>query len=157
MLKRIHTYDLDGVLVDTAHRYRNLPNGSIDLDYWLKMRTQENIARDKLLPLAKQYRVDLANPETYVIVCTARERHALDVAFIRDVLGMPDKLIMRKPGDTTADAKLKRAQLARLFNLRQFQNLTRRFWDDNPRNLESCRDLFNSVFHIPSHITETTI
>ena len=73
MFQRIHVYDLDGVLVDTSHRYRNLASGSIDLAYWLENRTEKNISRDKVLPLAKQYHADCLNPETYVVICTARQ------------------------------------------------------------------------------------
>lgn len=153
MYKRIHVYDLDGVLVDTSHRYRNKPDGSIDLDYWLANRTAEKIAQDKLLPLARQYQADCINPETYTVICTARQYHTLDIAFIVGYLGVPDNLIMRPEGNNEKDGKLKRRQLQRLFNLRQFQKLPRRFWDDNPLNLDACRDLFNSVFHVPSHIT----
>lgn len=154
-LKRIHVYDLDGVLVDTSHRYRNLPNGTIDIEYWLANRTAEKIAQDKLLPLARQYMKDCANPEIYTVICTARMYHVLDIQFIVGYLGAPDKLIMRPEGDLTADGLLKRRQLQRIFNLRQFQKLPRKFWDDNPKNLHACRDLFDMVFHVPSHITET--
>ena len=155
MYKRIHTYDLDGVLVDTSHRYRNKPDGSIDLQYWFENRTEEKIAQDKILPLAKQYMADCLNPEIYVMICTSRAYHVLDIQFIIGHLGAPDKLIMRPVGNMENDAKLKRRQLQRLFNLRQFAKLPRRFWDDNPRNLNACRDLFTQVFHVPSHITET--
>jgi len=155
MYKRIHTYDLDGVLVDTSHRYRNKPDGSIDLQYWFDNRTEEQIAKDKILPLAKQYMADCLNPETYVMICTSRAYHVLDIQFIVGHLGAPDKLIMRPVGNMENDAILKRRQLQRLFNLRQFAKLPRRFWDDNPRNLNACRDLFTQVFHVPSHITET--
>ena len=155
MYKRIHVYDLDGVLVDTSHRYRNLENGAIDLDYWLANRTEEKIAQDKLLPLAEQYRKDCNNPEIYTVICTSRAYHTLDLQYISGVLGQPDKLIMRPVGNTEKDAQLKRRQLQRIFNLRQFQKLPRRFWEDNPKNLEACRDLFSQVFHIPSRITET--
>lgn len=155
MLKKIHVYDLDGVLVDTSHRYRNKPDGSIDLAYWFENRTEEKIAQDKLLPLAKQYIADCANPEIYTVICTARLYHALDIGFIVGRLGKPDKLIMRPEGNQERDAILKRRQLQRIFNLRQFQNLQRRFWDDNKLNLNACRDLFTSVFHVPSHITGT--
>jgi hypothetical protein len=151
MLKRIHTYDLDGVLVDTSHRYRNLKNGSIDLDYWYANR--HRLGDDKLLPLVKQYRADILNSEIYVIICTSRCTHVNDHAFIRDTLGQPNKLIMRPRGNMENDGPLKRRQLQRLFNLKQFQNLPRRFWDDNPLNLNACRDLFTEVFHVPSHIT----
>ena len=155
MFKRIHVYDLDGVLVDTAHRYRNLLSGAIDLNYWIENRTAEKMARDKLLPLARQYNADCANSETYTMICTARQYHVLDIQFIVGYLGAPDKLIMRPEGNNENDAALKRRQLQRIFNLRQFQKLPKKFWDDNPKNLNACRDLFSSVFHVPSHITRT--
>lgn len=152
MFKRIHTYDLDGVLVDTSHRYRNKPDGSIDLDYWFAKRHLIN--DDTLLPLAKQYQADCANPEIYVIICTARVEHINDITFITEKLGAPNKLLMRPYGNMENDAVIKRRQLQRIFNLRQFQKLPRRFWDDNKINLEACRDLFTQVFHVPSRITE---
>ena len=155
-LKLIHVYDLDGVLVDTAHRYRNLENGTIDLDYWIENRTAEKIAQDKILPLAKQYIKDCLNPQIYTIICTSREYHALDIAFIVGHLGSPDKLIMRPEGNTDGDAILKRRQLQRLFNLKQFAWLPRRLWEDNPRNIEGLKDLFLETFFIPSHISEAT-
>ena len=152
--KKIHVYDLDGVLVDTSHRYRNKPDGTIDLDYWIENRTAEKIAQDKLLPLAKQYQADVINPEIYVIICTSRMINPLDVAYINDRLGMPNKLIMRPLGDESADGPLKRRALSRLFNLRQFKKLERRFWDDNKKNIDACRDLFSRVFLVPSNICE---
>ena len=152
MFKRIHVYDLDGVLVDTSHRYRNRPDGSIDLNYWLANRTEKKIAKDKLLPLAKQYIADNANPEIYTVICTARQYHPLDIAFIFSHLGAPDKLIMRPVGNMEPDAQLKFKQLRTLFNLRQFQKLPRKFWDDNPRNLIACNSLFDDSFHVASEI-----
>lgn len=152
MFKRIHTYDLDGVLVDTSHRYRNKADGTIDLDYWFAKR--HLIDNDTLLPLAKQYLADCLNPEIYVIICTSRSHYIDDINFITTRLGAPNKLIMRPMGNMEGDAKLKRRQLQRIFNLRQFKNLPRRFWDDNKKNLEACRHLFDEVFHVPSTITE---
>lgn len=155
MIDRIHTYDLDGVLVDTSHRYRNLDNGAIDLDYWMKNKTVEKIAQDKLLPLSKQYQADCVNPSIYTIICTARVQDILDIDFIFYRLGMPDKLIMRPVNNQERDAVLKRKQLQRLFNLRQFQNKPRKLWEDNKRNIEALRHLFTDCFHIPSHITRS--
>ena len=152
MYKRIHTYDLDGVLVDTSHRYRNKPDGTIDLDYWFaKMHLRD---QDKLLPLAKQYLADCLNPEIYVVICTSRSQDQRDIDFITQRLGAPNKIIMRPCGNMDADGPLKRRALQRLFNLRQFQNLPRKFWDDNPKNLLACRDLFDAVFHVPSKVCE---
>jgi hypothetical protein len=151
--KLIHVYDLDGVLVDTAHRYRNKSDGTIDLEFWIANRTAEKIADDKLLPLAKQYIADCINPQIYTIICTSRAYHVLDIEFIIGRLGAPDKLIMRPEGNTEGDAVLKRRQLQRLFNLKQFQWLPRRLWEDNPRNIEGLRNLFSSCYYVPSHIT----
>jgi hypothetical protein len=151
MLKRIHTYDCDGVLVDTSHRYRNLSNGTIDLPYWFANRTQANIAKDKLLPLAIQYLKDCLNPETYTILCTSRAYHVWDIEFIIGRLGSPDKLLMRPVDNIEGDAILKRRQLQRLFNLRQFSNLPRRFWEDNQKNIDACNDLFTETFLVKSN------
>lgn len=153
MIKRIHVYDLDGVLIDSSHRYRNKPDGSIDLNYWLQNRTQDKIAKDTLLPLANQYKADIENRSIYTIICTARARHALDYQYIKQHLGLPDRLYMRPWNNQQTDATLKRLQLQRLFNLRQFQKLHSRLWEDNLRNIEALRDLFTECFHIPSTIT----
>jgi len=153
-MKRIHIYDLDGVLVDTSHRYRNLPNGTIDLTYWLENARAEKIALDKLLPLAAQYKADLANPETYVVICTARQARQADFDFIATRLGNPDKLICRPVGNMESDAKLKRRGFCRLLNLKQFQNITRKFWDDNLKNLQAVADLGLQLIHVKSTICE---
>ncbi len=150
MFKKIHVYDCDGVLVDTSHRYRNLSNGSIDLAYWIANRTEEKIKKDKLLPLAKQYMSDCLNPEIYTMLCTARVYPPLDIAFIVSYLGYPDYLMMRPHGNVEADAMLKRRQLQRLFNLKQFKPLPRFFWEDSAKNIDACRDLFTRCFLIRS-------
>jgi hypothetical protein len=150
MFTKIHVYDLDGVLVDTSHRYRNLPCGAIDLNYWIENRTEKKIAQDKLLPLSKQYQLDCLSDHIYTVICTAREYHHLDIAFIVGYLGAPDKLIMRPENNCDVDAQLKRKQLGTLFNLKQFRRLPRFFWDDNTKNLAACAEHFTRVFHVPS-------
>ena len=151
MFKAIHVYDLDGVLVDTSHRYRNKADGSIDLDYWIA--NSHKLDGDTLLPHASKFADDCANPNIYVILCTARMYHPRDVSFILSRLGRPNKLIMRPIGNNTPDAKLKRRELSRLFNLRQFAHLPRFFWEDNLRNIRACANIFTRCFHIPSRIT----
>lgn len=151
MFKLIKTYDMDGVLVDSFHRYRNLPNGSIDLEFWRA--NSHKLADDKLLPMAADFAADCENPEIYVILCTAREYHIREVQFIYRNLGTPNKIIMRPVGDNTPDPKLKYRALSRLFNLRQFAKLPRFFYEDNPRNIAACERLFTNCFLIPSGIT----
>jgi hypothetical protein len=150
MFKKIHVYDCDGVLVDSSHRYRNDASGKIDLEYW-KANTHR-AANDSLLPTARQYVDDVLNPFIYVIVCTAREIDTFTPRFFADNMAMPNNLIMRPRGNNTQDSKLKRSQLSRLFNLRQFAKLPRVLWEDNPRNIDALRDLFNTCIHIRSNI-----
>jgi len=135
---KIFVYDLDQTLIDSSHRYRNLPSGSIDLPYWIKNATPENIAKDSLLPLAKHYQAALANPAIYVIVATARAMGASDYAYLYNKLGKPDYIISRQgQADRRPDAVLKVNGLRKLFNLKQFQTATKVFWDDNPINLKA--------------------
>ena len=155
MFKKIHVYDCDGVLVDTAHRYRNKPDGTIDLDYWIANRTRENIAKDKILPLAKNYLDDCINPEIFTILCTSRVYNALDIEFIIGRLGAPDKLLMRPVDNMEGDAALKAKQLLRIFNLIQFQKLPRTLWEDNKKNIAVLQDFFTHTIYVPSHITES--
>lgn len=70
--KMIYIFDLDGTVVDTSHRYRNGPDGHIDLEYWFANSTAEMVAKDTLLPLADVMRRYYAEGHT-VVVCTARD------------------------------------------------------------------------------------
>jgi hypothetical protein len=153
--KRIHVYDLDGVLVDTSHRYRNTPEGKIDLVYWFKMRTKENISKDKILPMAKQYIDDCLNPEIYTVICTSRMYHENDIEFIVGYLGAPDKLLMRPEGEKGRDDFLKYNQLRRLFNIHEFQKLPRALWEDNKQNIRTLAPLFSQTNFVQSNIAYT--
>ncbi len=72
MNKMIFIFDLDGTVIDTSHRYRDLPCGKIDLEYWFANSTPEMVARDSLLPLAQVIRQRYAEGHT-VVICTARD------------------------------------------------------------------------------------
>lgn len=65
-------FDLDGTVVDTSHRYRNLPCGKIDLEYWFANSIPEKIAQDALLPLADSMRKMYAAGHK-IVICTARD------------------------------------------------------------------------------------
>jgi hydroxymethylpyrimidine pyrophosphatase-like HAD family hydrolase len=146
--RKIAAYDLDGTLLDSSHRYRALPNGNVDLDHWLANRYR--CLNDTLLPLADTYKAHLAEPQTYVIICTLRTPTALDILAIRTLLGMPDLLIMNDKDQRTDMRNYKRRHFARLFNLRQFKHLPRFFWEDSQVYVDTTRDLFTRVFHVRS-------
>ena len=151
-IKNVAIYDMDGTIVDSSHRYRTITdeNGTrIDLDYW---RDHEFLVmNDTLLPMADQYKKDLANPETYVIIATARVMHLQDWKFVREVLGEPDYFISRKDGDSQSGKTLKINGLARLFNLLNFKDADFVFYEDNVSYLKAVCDKFNiRGVYIPS-------
>lgn len=153
-IKKVRIYDMDGVLVDSKHRYRTMQgeNGieKIDLEYW---RANEHRAMDdSLLPLADQYRRDLADPETYVIIATARILRDADYRFIAEKLGKPDYIISRKEGSNISGGMLKINGLKKFFNLRNFKNAAWTFYEDNTSYLKAVCDYFKITgVYIPSN------
>ena len=151
MIKTVKIYDMDGTIVDSTHRYRTMPCGTkIDLEFW---RANESKAYDDtLLPLADQYKADLANPECYVIIATARVIRDEDMRFIADKLGMPDYIISRKDGDSISGGLLKIRGLQKFFNLRNFKNAAFTFYEDNASYLKAVCDKFKITgVYIPSN------
>jgi hypothetical protein len=151
-IKRIRIYDMDGTIVCSLHRYRTIIDDRgerIDLQYW-----RENEYRaldDSLLPLAEQYRLDLADPECYVIIATARVLGEPDMQFIRETLGEPDYIVSRKSGDTQSGRTLKIGGLAKFFNLVNFQTDDVIFYEDNADYLKAVCDRFGiRGVYIPS-------
>lgn len=151
-IKRVAIYDMDGTIVDSSHRYRTIvdDNGErIDLEYW-----RENEYRamdDQLMPMADQYKKDLADPECYVIIATARVMNKPDWEFVNTKLGMPDYFISR-PKDSNISGKLLKINgLAKFFNLMNFKNADFVFYEDNIQYLKAVCDRFKiRGVYIPS-------
>lgn len=149
---RVSIYDMDGTIVCSMHRYRTMPcNTKIDLDYWLE--NEYRAMDDSLLPLAEQYRQDLADPNCYVIIATARVLNEPDMQFIREKLGMPNYIISRRGREDTRSGKeLKVKGLQKLFNLKNFRNATAVFYEDNIQYLKAVCDHFNiRGVYVPSN------
>ena len=142
-ISRVAIYDMDGTIVDSSHRYRTITdeNGTrIDLNHW-----RENEFRamdDGLLPMFSQYEKDLADPETYVIIATARVMNGPDWEFVRDILGAPDYFISRPKDSDVSGKTLKINGLAKFFNLVQFKNADFVFYEDNIQYLKAVCDRF---------------
>ena len=153
-ITRIAIYDMDGTIVDSSHRYRVIMGADnvqrIDLPHWRE--NQKLAMLDTLLPLSQQYRADIADPQCYVIIATARVMNKPDLQYIREILGEPDYIIARKgDNDTRGGAKLKIAGLAKFFNLKNFRNATATFYEDNAQYLKAVCDRFNiRGVYIPS-------
>lgn len=151
-IKHVAIYDMDGTIVDSSHRYRTITdeNGTrIDLNHW-----RENEYRamdDGLLPMFEQYKRDLANPETYVIIATARVMNGPDWQFVNEILGMPDYFISRPANSDISGKTLKINGLAKFFNLVNFKNADFVFYEDNISYLKAVCDRFNiRGVYIPS-------
>lgn len=108
-------YDLDGTVIDSAHRYRTLPDGSIDLPAWIRLATRENIMKDTLLPLANLWRLQLQRGHR-IIVCTARVMSPWDHLFLRNHGLFSHRILSRPKGCVTSDATLKLEQLSPVVN-----------------------------------------
>lgn len=151
-IKNVAIYDMDGTIVDSSHRYRTIvdANGErIDLDYWRE--NEYRAMQDSLLPMAEQYARDLADPETYVIIATARVMHAPDWQFVKEILGEPDYFISRNEGDAQSGKTLKINGLAKFFNLVNFKDADFVFYEDNIHYLKAVCDRFNiRGVYIPS-------
>lgn len=156
MKKQVLIFDCDGVLVDSSHRYKLLDNGKIDLAHW---RANEHLCgNDSLLPMADYYKQELKNPNSLVIVATAREMKKPDFDFFRDVLGMPHYLIYRKQGDNRKGAEMKFKGLRKVMNLRQFKPAFANIhiFEDNTEYLKGMVDNFYTLgynakgYYIPS-------
>jgi hypothetical protein len=151
-IKNVAIYDMDGTIVDSSHRYRTIKdeNGErIDLQYW---RDNEYRALDDgFLPMYEQYKKDLADPETYVIIATAREMNTPDWQFVKEKLGEPDYFISRPKGSNVSGKALKIAGLAKFFNLKNFVDAEFVFYEDNIQYLKAVCDRFNiRGVYIPS-------
>ena len=99
-------YDLDHTVIDSTHRQATLADGSLDLAHWIENNTPEKIARDSLLPLAKQMRENFKRGAE-IVVCTARVLQCADYEFLREH-GLHAHAILSRPmGDNTSDHLLK--------------------------------------------------
>lgn len=151
-ITKVAIYDMDGTIVDSSHRYRTITDENgirIDLDFW---RENEYLAmNDSLLPMAEQYRLDLADSSTYVIIATARVMNLPDWKFVKEILGEPDYFISRPKNSNISGKTLKINGLAKFFNLLNFKNAEFVFYEDNISYLKAVCDRFNiRGVYIPS-------
>ena len=96
-IKKCYIFDIDGVLLDSSHRYKLvLSRGGkarIDLDHWRE--NEHRTVEDKVLPLAAHYKKVLKQMNSFVIIATSRIMSAIDYQVIEEKLGKPHALISR--------------------------------------------------------------
>jgi len=160
MYKRIHMYDLDGLAIDSLHRYKVGADGNIDLPFWIENDNRSNILKDTLLPMAQHITESINNPDIYVIIATARacERNDANYEFIFSKIGRPDKFIHRQGAtDRRGGAEIKIKGMRRILGLKQFNGAKMHVYEDNSDYLRdvchAMRDFgFSTVGHFnPSY------
>ena len=149
-IQKVRIYDMDGTIVCSLHRYRTTYSGDrIDLEYWRD--NQHKAMEDSLLPLARDYKLDLKDENTYVIIATARVMGPADYEFVDKILGKPDYLISRGNGDIRSGGLLKVKGLQKFFNLKNFRGAEITFYEDNIQYLKTVCDKFGiRGVYIPS-------
>lgn len=106
-------FDLDHTTIDASHRGALDRYGRGDLDKWVALSTPENIAKDKALPLANEWRKLLRKGVT-VVICTSRVISHHDTRMLRGHgLGW-HRMLSRPEGDMRPAYKLKRELLSTL-------------------------------------------
>jgi len=137
---RIAIYDLDGTIIDSSHRIKLREDGSLDLEHWKQNSTKEQIFKDDLLPMYWQLVADYKEGNI-IVICTAREMGKWDLEYIHSMGIYYDYIISRPKNNDTIDHVLKKTQLQKFWNLKQFRNLFKSFYDDNLNNLKSVKEL----------------
>jgi hypothetical protein len=74
-------FDLDETTINSTHRTPNFPDGTLDLLSYKKNHTDENVAKDTLLPLAKIMQNAIESGYN-VAILTARDMKQCDYAFL---------------------------------------------------------------------------
>jgi hypothetical protein len=140
-------FDLDGTVICSKHRYRDLPNGSIDLQYWFDMATPENVAKDSLLPLAGSMQ-RLFDRHT-IIICTARTMQAHDWQYLAENNLKFHHALYRRDGDMRHDADMKTALLTEFFAERNTtaENENVVMFDDNLHVIDAMRKMSIHCFN----------
>lgn len=153
MINRVSIYDMDGTIVNSLHRYRTIidDNGErIDLKYWRD--NEYRAMEDTLLPLAEEYKRDLADNNCFVVIATARIMRSPDYAFVTEKLGDPDYIISRPENETISGSILKIRGLEKVWKM--LPDIAKRnavFYEDNIHYLKAVCDYFNiRGVYIPS-------
>lgn len=159
MIKRIHMYDLDGLAIDSLHRYKT-KGGKIDLSYWCEHDHHDKIMQDSLMPMANHIQESIENPEIFVILATARACVIGDgnYKFINLYFSGANKFIHRLgPNDNRGGAEIKIKGMKRILGLKQFKGAKMHVYEDNANYLKdvcyAMRDFgFETVGHFnPSY------
>ena len=146
MKKQIAIFDLDGTVIDSAHRTPNNADGTLNLDAYKARHTPENVAKDTLLPLARLIRAAYESG-IYTVILTARDMKACDYEYlakhgIRAHKVMSRDTVKSKKHYNAGDAEYKAKWIKPLLNLKQFTRCAVVMFEDAPPVKSELRKLF---------------
>jgi len=108
-------WDLDGTLFDSSHRVSFKEDGSFNLEAWIENCTEEQIFKDKDLPLLSLFYEFQKTGFTQIAV-TARKMCKADYSFLKSK-GMDFKMILQRADSTELDHVLKDRKLKDYFSV----------------------------------------
>ena len=149
-------FDLDGTTIDSSHRQNTLPDGSLNLDAWVRNNTPEKIARDSLLPMAESWKT-INRQNHQIVIMTARVIGAADLKFLADNGLGYDRIYSRAFGDTTPDDILKKRMISRLavdFKKSLAWIRSNAYMFDDNKNVRKCLTGFGINCYNPTNYNE---
>ena len=146
---RLIIFDIDGVLLDSSHRYRTMQtaNGEkLDLDHWRK--NERYCKKDKPLELAEKYKKLLKQKNAFVIIATSRIIKSKDYRTIKVKLGLPHAIVSRnnnaqKGGYLKLNGVLSVMDKANLYNIKKID-----IFEDNIEYLKTIADGLKNALNI---------
>ena len=146
MKQAIAIFDLDGTVIDSAHRTPNNPDGTLNLAAYMARHTPENVAKDTLLPLARLIRAAYESG-IYTVILTARDMKPCDYEYlekhgIRAHKVMSRDRVKSKKHYNAADGEYKAKWIKPLLNLKQFARCAVVMFEDAPPVKSELRKIF---------------
>jgi FMN phosphatase YigB (HAD superfamily) len=137
--KKTAVFDLDGTIINSAHRTPNNADGTLDLKRYFENKTRESIFRDTLLPLADKMKQMYDSGQYHIVICTAREMDQDDFDFL-DYHGIKyDEIYERNDVRKKYHWELPDPQY-KTKQLKKYKNTSYIFYDDAKPTI----DLFNT-------------
>ena len=120
MLQQFYIFDLDGTVLDSSHRSRDLEDKYLDLEYCRANSTPEKIADDEDLPFMEKMVESMTIPGVNVLICTSRVMREADyIELAKRNIFVGEILSRQGEQDTRSDADLKEWLLRRYANANQ--------------------------------------
>lgn len=146
---RLCVFDIDGVLLDSTHRYRTIqtPDGErLDLNHWRK--NERHCKKDKPLELAAEYKKLLKRKNTFVIIATSRIIKAKDYRVIKVKLGLPHAIVSRN-NNAQKGGLLKLQGVLAVMNKANLHNIKKiDIYEDNIEYLKVIADGLKNALNV---------